>query len=170
MKNRFYLSVYDVGYLGNAVLKGNELEYKRWHSMLSRCYNLKNKQYHNYGGRGVTVCERWKSFEYFLQDFKELDGYNENNLPNLQLDKDVKYIDNKIYSPETCMLISQIENNAEKHERNNKYFIAISPDGEKIKNNNQSKFAKQYNLSSSKINDVLNRRSKSHKGWEFEYV
>ena len=35
-------------------------EYTTWYSMLCRCYNLKNIAYKNYGGRGITVCERWK--------------------------------------------------------------------------------------------------------------
>ena len=37
--------------------------------MLSRCYNEKNAGYPHYGGKGVTVCERWrKAFDNFLED------------------------------------------------------------------------------------------------------
>lgn len=31
------------------------------HSMLSRCYNEKDERYHNYGGRGITVCSLWRT-------------------------------------------------------------------------------------------------------------
>ena len=44
-------------------------EYKSWSSIKSRCLNKKDKDYHNYGGRGITICENWKnSFENFLKD------------------------------------------------------------------------------------------------------
>lgn len=33
--------------------------YDRWKSMISRCYNPKFKSYHNYGGRGIRICDRW---------------------------------------------------------------------------------------------------------------
>jgi hypothetical protein len=43
--------------------------YKSWALMLARCYNKKNNRYYRYGGRGITVCDRWKdSFENFLAD------------------------------------------------------------------------------------------------------
>lgn len=43
-------------------------EHKSWHNMLQRCNNLKNPDYSYYGGRGITVCERWAKFENFLED------------------------------------------------------------------------------------------------------
>lgn len=44
-------------------------EYYTWCSMKNRCFDKGSKVYKYYGGRGVTVCDRWiKSFENFLSD------------------------------------------------------------------------------------------------------
>ena len=44
-------------------------EFNSWSSALGRCTNPKNKSYKNYGGRGITMCARWRdSFENFLTD------------------------------------------------------------------------------------------------------
>ena len=44
-------------------------EYLSWAAMKSRCLNSNRKEYPYYGGRGITVCDRWQeSFENFLQD------------------------------------------------------------------------------------------------------
>lgn len=40
-----------------------------WRSMKARCRNTRNKSFAQYGGRGITVCDRWyQSFESFLED------------------------------------------------------------------------------------------------------
>lgn len=43
-------------------------EYWSWASMRGRCLNPKNPAYRNYGGRGITICDRWQRFEHFLAD------------------------------------------------------------------------------------------------------
>jgi hypothetical protein len=46
--------------------------YHVWLNMKARCYNPNNKYYKDYGGRGITVCDRWRnSFENFLEDMGE---------------------------------------------------------------------------------------------------
>jgi len=43
-------------------------EYQSWEHMKQRCYSIKHKNYKNYGGRGVMICDRWKDFQNFLAD------------------------------------------------------------------------------------------------------
>lgn len=43
-------------------------EYTIWHHMKRRCLDPKNKAYARYGGRGITICERWLEFAYFYED------------------------------------------------------------------------------------------------------
>jgi hypothetical protein len=42
--------------------------YKAWQTMLNRCRNQNVKDYPRYGGRGITVCERWNDYRAFLDD------------------------------------------------------------------------------------------------------
>ncbi len=57
--------------------------YQAWADMLNRCKNPGNPWFHNYGGRGISVCKKWRdSFEAFFKDVgiippgKELDRIN----------------------------------------------------------------------------------------------
>jgi hypothetical protein len=43
-------------------------EYYVWQDILARCKNSNNPAYHNYGGRGIIVCDRWMTFKNFLID------------------------------------------------------------------------------------------------------
>jgi hypothetical protein len=43
-------------------------EYRIWRDMIGRCVNQKNKRFKDYGGRGISVCERWRKFENFSAD------------------------------------------------------------------------------------------------------
>lgn len=49
--------------------KSKSSEFAIWSGMRRRCVSVKDKDYHKYGGRGITVCERWlHSFANFYQD------------------------------------------------------------------------------------------------------
>lgn len=171
-RNPFFPSVYGIGYMGIATKKGNDTQWSRWIKMLARCYSPTNPKYKTYGANGVRVCDRWLCFENYLADFSKLEGYDEHNLRNIQLDKDTKIKGNKLYSPETCVFISASENSKEMNRRvTQRYFIATSPEGDTLESNNQREFAKEYGLDYKGINAVLTNRKgqKFHRGWTFKY-
>ena len=43
-------------------------EYRAWSNMIQRCTNPNNNRYSDWGGRGISVCERWLTFENFFAD------------------------------------------------------------------------------------------------------
>jgi len=46
--------------------------YQCWQDMKQRCTNPKNHNFANYGGRGISFCEAWKSFAVFLEDMGDM--------------------------------------------------------------------------------------------------
>lgn len=46
-------------------------EYGVWSTMIQRCTNQNDKKYASYGGRGISVCERWLKFENFIADMSQ---------------------------------------------------------------------------------------------------
>ena len=69
-------------------------EYNSWAGMKGRCLNPKNHKYPSYGGRGITVCERWMTFENFLDDM--------GNRPSLNYSIERKNNDGN-YEPDNCI-------------------------------------------------------------------
>jgi hypothetical protein len=62
---RAKLSGYKHGHASNKHISAT---YQSWVSMMQRCTNHKNIRFKNYGGRGITICERWHDFTKFLAD------------------------------------------------------------------------------------------------------
>ena len=80
------------------------LYYSTWVGMLRRCYSKKNQE-RRPTYRGCAVSEDWLTFSNFKSwmEKQEFEGK--------QLDKDILFEGNKIYSPETCVFISGVVNN-----------------------------------------------------------
>ncbi len=53
---------------GHALYKNQSPTYRTWSHMINRCTNSNADNYPRYGGRGISVCSRWKSFNNFLAD------------------------------------------------------------------------------------------------------
>ncbi len=53
---------------GNSPRRKATPEYNSWAAMMSRCRNSRSLEFRYYGGRGITVCERWNDFRNFLSD------------------------------------------------------------------------------------------------------
>lgn len=106
VKNPYDRTVFGVGYVGVGKYKTKEngrftIHYQQWKNMLLRCY-VKAERHHAY--EDARVCEEWLNFQVFA---KWYDEHYYKIEESLQIDKDVKYPGNTIYSPQTCILIPQ---------------------------------------------------------------
>lgn len=85
-------------------IKSHPLLYSKWSGMKRRCYNpdvwIKRPHY-----EGCIVDDRWNdNFQQFAHDYENMVGYG---LPNRQLDKDILVKGNKVYGPDTTILVPQ---------------------------------------------------------------
>jgi hypothetical protein len=53
---------------GHRPASGRSPTYASWHAMITRCANPNTSGWEYYGGRGITVCDRWRDFANFLAD------------------------------------------------------------------------------------------------------
>lgn len=107
INNLFFKSYYNVGYLGDYKGKGNICSRKAfsvWRSMMERCYSESSKKYKTYGLNGVIVCNNWHCYTNF-EDWYDSHYYEIDN-EIMCIDKDI-ISNNKIYSPETCIIIPE---------------------------------------------------------------
>jgi hypothetical protein len=82
--------------------------YPTWLNMRQRCSNPKDEKYPSYGGRGITVCERWQDFKYFVSDMGPKPG------PGYTLER----ADNDgNYDPFNCVWATYVQQAANRHPR-----------------------------------------------------
>lgn len=92
--------------------------YEKWCHMKQRCYDIKDKRYDRYGGRGIIICDQWLNDFNKFHEWAISNGYDD----TLQIDR--KDNDGN-YSPSNCRFISASLNARNRGvKRSNKYGIS----------------------------------------------
>lgn len=91
--------------------------YFAWKNMKMRCLNNKSRHFHRYGGRGISICERWMSFANFLTDM----GRAQANMTIERIDNDGNY------EPSNCRWATRKE-----QARNKSTTVRVEHNGQSI--------------------------------------
>lgn len=136
-----------------------------------RCYNSNHHEFHNYGGKGVIMCDEWLGDEGFSNFYKwALDNGYEEGLTIDRIDSDGSY------EPCNCRWTTRSENTIKanktcQHRKANKgTYFGIDTKDKYYEFENANQFGREHNLNPSMIRRVANGNGKSHKGWRFGFI
>jgi hypothetical protein len=98
------------GYLGEGKYQAkpngkNTKEYSIWGALFKRCYCNESQRYRYPAYEGCSVCKEWHNFQLFAKWYE--DSWYQVDDERMHIDKDILIKGNKIYSPDTCLLVPQ---------------------------------------------------------------
>lgn len=136
-----------------------------------RCYNNNHHEFHNYGGKGIVMCNEWLGENGFANFYEWAlnNGYKE-GLTIDRLDSD------RNYEPDNCQWITRSENTIKsnkicQHRKADKgTYYGISPNGDYYEFDNASQFSKEHELNPNMVRRIANGNGKEHKKWRFGFV
>lgn len=137
----------DITQHGHAPVGAHTSEYRSWASMNQRCRNPKNKNYPSYGGKGITVCDRWRKFANFLADM----GPKPTKLHTLE-----RHDNSRGYEPSNCRWATRAEQCLNR--AYTKITDRIAADVRESKRSNTS-LAKEYGVHPSTISAIRSGRN-----------
>ena len=153
-----YFGVGFVGAKSSDIIRNNKAK-NVWYHMLYRCYSPRAKLTHPTYSE-CYVCAEWHNYSTFLN------WYSDNYVDGFQLDKDIKIEGNKIYSPETCMLVSPKDNAAKAQAKD---YVVTTPNGDEIHVHNLADFCRANDLGQPNLVATISGRRDNHKGYTARY-
>lgn len=101
------------GKITHGLSRSEDKPYKVWWDMIARCEDKEHESYHNYGGRGIVVCEEWHDVLQFYKDMGPRPG------PEYSIDR----VDNDgDYKPANCRWATRKE---QQRNRRNNTFLTV---------------------------------------------
>lgn len=124
----------------------------KWRNMFKRAYSdRKYKDRPDY--MGVSVCDRWFVFKNFYEDYIKMSKMINIPIEDTRLDKDIKIKGNKLYSPETCVIVDNRINSFFKIESNKKYDMP--PNIKYLESGNRRYLVRLFNEKGKSINKTF---------------
>jgi thymidylate synthase len=167
VKDPYYPIIYGVACFGETCLnKDNRRLRSLWNNIISRCYNLEDKDYPAYGGCGTYVSNDWLVFSNFEKEYPLIAKHElkEENPSEYTLDKD--FLGGNCYSLKNCIFLSKKDQS--KYRKKHYIYEGVDPNGRIYQFSNALEFAGKHNLDSTSISRVTNGEHKQHKGWFFK--
>ena len=164
---------------GNKCLRTQHSLYRTWSGMCQRCFNPKDDGYKNYGGRGISVYNRWKyNFEAFVCDIEEILGSKPSKHHSIdRINNDKSYYPSNLRQATSKEQCNNRRRNIkhQKHDPQTAYyikaFIAKNPNGKLEFYNTTADFIKKRpNFYHGCILACLLGKQILYREWTFKYL